>query len=145
MDISYIPMAELLICCCYVILKSDAAPTAGFNRKLGILVAYLAAYGFGVSASAGVFAAYALAAGTQTALLFTVEDPNADDKNHHLCISLKHRWLFSEKICGVPAEFKKKLHSGSELIIIGRGTSFGLFVEKLHLVDQPENQGSLSP
>ncbi len=43
--------------------------------------------------------------------------------------------FFSDRICGVSNDFRQSLTPGGRILVIGRGTSLGVYAESLRTVD----------
>lgn len=78
----------------------------------------------------------ALIAGHQVELTFIVERADrAGSRRCHSPLELQGLpWLF-DRICGVPNDYRHGLAPGRRVVVIGRGTSLGLFAESLRQVD----------
>ena len=78
----------------------------------------------------------ALIPGHQIELIFTVE--SGDRGGSRKCrspLELQELPLLFDEICGVPEDFRQGLVPGQKIVLIGRGTDFGIFVQRLRKVD----------
>ncbi|MBD9373207.1 hypothetical protein IB238_11320 [Rhizobium sp. ARZ01] len=78
----------------------------------------------------------ALIAGHQVELPFTVV--RADDYGTRHCqdpLELQGLPFLFDRVCGVAGDFRQGLASGSRIVVIGRGTSLGVYAESLRRID----------
>ncbi|WVT75317.1 hypothetical protein QM996_09635 [Sinorhizobium chiapasense] len=75
-------------------------------------------------------------AGHQVELLFTVEDvPRHGYGGCRSVIELHDLPMLFNSLCSVPDDFRRGLEPGDRILLIGRGTSLGLYVERLRRTD----------
>ncbi|MHC2299183.1 hypothetical protein [Rhizobium mongolense] len=78
----------------------------------------------------------ALIAGHQVELPFTVQ--HADRSGSRGCrskIEFQELPFLFNRICGVPADVRQVVGPGRRIIVIGRGNRFGVYADKLRLID----------
>ncbi|TCU11213.1 hypothetical protein [Rhizobium sullae] len=78
----------------------------------------------------------ALIAGHRVELPFTVL--HADRSGSRGCrskIEFQELPFLFNRICGVPADVRQGIGPGRRIIVIGRGNSFGVYADKLRLID----------
>lgn len=74
----------------------------------------------------------ALLAGSQVELSFTVADANRHISSRcPSSIELQSFPIVFERLCGVPEEVRRNLVSGGHIIVSGRGTSLGVYADRL--------------
>lgn len=74
----------------------------------------------------------ALVAGAQVELSFTVADSNRHFSSRcPSSIELQSFPLIFNRLCGVPEEVRRNLASGRQIIVGGRGTSLGVYADRL--------------
>lgn len=92
----------------------------------------------GESVSSGVPMVIAMVAGTRTEMEVTVREvPSFSDRKCRPEVRLEGLGIYGH-ICGMSEEKRSRLSPGDRLIIAGRGTWRGVFVDEVLL---PANQG----
>jgi hypothetical protein len=111
------------------------APTSGSNIIFGVLFSPLFSYFLGKSAVViAVPVILAVVGGHHVELAFTVEQ--ADGNHKKLCTSpveIQGLPFFFDMVCNVADDFRQRLQPGSRIIVLGRGTSLGIFAESLRV------------
>lgn len=112
----------------------------GGEVKQGLTVLFSPLFGYFWGKTTAVIVGpmmLALIAGHQVELTFMVERADRDSYRGGCRSPLELQglpWLF-DRICGVPNDFRHGLAPGRRVVVIGRGTSFGIFAESLRQVD----------
>ena len=79
----------------------------------------------------------AIALGEEVDLQYVVEDPSAS--SHRGCrhaVELESMPFAFRNVCGVPEELREQLKPGIKIALTGRGTSAGLFYERIKIVPE---------
>ncbi|MBS1168389.1 MAG: hypothetical protein H6R00_4414 [Proteobacteria bacterium] len=108
----------------------DETKDSGAGRLLSLIVSILI---FGIAGhqlvTTKIPMAAALLSGKIVDINYTVESPDyIKTKFFNSPISLADMPTYNNVLCDLPAEFRQQLHPGSEIVVTGRGTSWGLFV-----------------
>lgn len=123
----------------WLVLKSVAkTPVSGRKKFCGVVGAPLLGYlvGRNIAVLVGPMA-IALIAGQQVELPFTVA--YADRVGTRGCrspIELQGLPFLFDRLCGVPNDIRLGFGPGSQVIVTGRGTTFGVYPESLRRVDE---------
>jgi hypothetical protein len=106
-------------------------------KKAGILAAPFLSYVLGKNAAViAVPMVLAMIVGHHVELPFTVV--RADHYGDRRCrspVEFQGLPFFFDRICGVPNDFRLGLTPGGRILVIGRGTSLGVYAERLRTVD----------
>jgi hypothetical protein len=117
----------------WAVLKD--ASTSGMKKIFGVLFAPFFGYFLGKSAVViAVPMILALIAGHQVELPFTVE--RADGNHTKRCsspVELQGLPFFFDRVCRVPDDFRQRLNPGRRMVVIGRGTSLGVYPDSLRV------------
>ncbi|PSL18560.1 hypothetical protein CLV88_110141 [Shimia abyssi] len=104
-----------------------------FKRAFIIIVSPLLCYGFAALTLTATFPMkWALFASETVEIEFVVDNPNR--RNRKYCrrsISLEGLPPGLDRICGVTEDFASRLEAGSKIVVIGQGTSIGVFPRRL--------------
>lgn len=120
----------------WAVLKSVHKISAG--KQVGSVL-FSTLFGYFLGNAAAVIAGpmmLAVVAGHQVELTFIVE--RADSNGYRQCrspLELQGLPWFVDRICGVPNDFRQGLAHGRRVVVMGRGTSLGIFAEGLRQVD----------
>ncbi|MBP1874011.1 hypothetical protein J2Z19_003730 [Ensifer adhaerens] len=114
--------------------RLSSIPGGGEVRK-AVAVIGAPFLGYFVGRHAVVYAGpmiIALVAGAQVELSFTVADANRHYSSRcPSSIELQGFPIIFNRLCGVPEEVRRNLSSGKEIIVSGRGTGLGVYVDRL--------------
>lgn len=79
----------------------------------------------------------ALIAGHQVELPYIVvrADDGYGTKRCRSPVELQGLPFYFDRVCGVPNDFRQSLTPGRLIVVIGRGTSLGVYAESLRRVD----------
>ncbi|WP_343213950.1 hypothetical protein [Ensifer oleiphilus] len=111
-------------------------PISDMNMAVGAVFAPI--FGYLVGKNIVVIAGpmiFALVAGRQVELTFTVA--RADSDGISRCTSpleLEGLPLVFDTLCGVSEDFRRELEPGQRIVVIGRGTSLGVYAEGLRRI-----------
>lgn len=114
-----------------------ALPTASSGMKKIVIVFSAPFIGYFLGKNAAVIAVpmiLALIVGHQVELPFTVE--RADGNRTKRCsspVELQGLPFFFDRVCRVPDDFRQRLNPGSRMVVIGRGTSLGVYPYSLRV------------
>lgn len=78
--------------------------------------------------------AVALIAGQQVELSYTVDhNERSGSKGCRSPIGLQGLPFLFDRLCGVPDDIRRGFKPGSQVVVTGRGTTFGVYPESLRL------------
>jgi hypothetical protein len=122
----------------WLVLKALPTASASGMKKIAIVVS-APFLGYLLGKNAAVIAVpmiLALIVGHQVELPFTVV--RADGNRTKGCsspVELQGLPLLFDRVCGIPNEFRQSLTPGGRILVIGRGTSLGVYAESLRQID----------
>lgn len=122
---------------CADLKDSPLIPGREAKQAPGLLLFALIGYFTGRSAAV-IFGPmmFTLIAGHPVELTFTVEAADSDGSMR--CsrpLELQGLPFFFDRICRVPEDVRQRLTPGGHVVVIGRGTSLGVFAESVRPVD----------
>lgn len=118
----------------WIMLKAPPdVSTSDMKRKVAILGAPIFGYALGKDlVVVAVPMILAMIVGHQVELPFTVE--RASDYGSRRCRSpvvFQGLPFVFNKVCGISDDFRQRVTPGSRVVVIGRGTSLGVYAESL--------------
>ncbi len=111
----------------------------GGEAKKAVIVLCYPVMGYFLGRAAAVIVVpmmLALIAGHENELTFIVEETNgiATKRCRPSLVLQGLPWPF-DRVCGLPNDFRQGVAPGRRVIVIGHGTSFGIFADSLRHVD----------
>lgn len=130
-------LATGLVFLCSYLANIDKVPGGDVKKTLGAFAAPFFGYFSGKSAVVvSCPMILALIAGAPIELSYTVERATGRGSRHcRLPVELQHLPLFLDNICGVSDDVRKTLTPGTHVVVIGRGTRYGVYVDRILKVD----------
>lgn len=106
------------------------------RRKISIVLVPVAGFaaGFGLLSTLLPWAS-AVAAGEETEYRYTVER-TANRSKCRSAVYLRDMPTGADRICNLPEWVRISINPGDVLVVSGRGTSLGIFVERIRLIRQ---------
>ena len=98
------------------------------TRALAVVIMTIAAYIFSSASIVGTSILFAIFAGDKVEIPFLVEKANGTDRRG--CASLLDLTGLPYSygtLCGVSEEFRQTLGTGTKIIVVGRGTAYGVY------------------
>lgn len=117
-----------------VVKNFDKTPGPQWRKIFGVIGAPF--FGFYLGRNVVVIVGpmiLALIAGHEVELPFTVIHADRNYRRCPLPIELQDLPFPFDSVCGVPNDVRHSLTSGQRVAIVGRGTSFGIYAERLRV------------